>query len=33
VNAGVATESVTATRFVANVIDGEEREAQGGGTF
>jgi aldehyde dehydrogenase (NAD+) len=33
VNAGVAAGSATATRFVGNVIDGEEREAQGGSTF
>jgi acyl-CoA reductase-like NAD-dependent aldehyde dehydrogenase len=33
VNPGVVTDSTTATRFVGNVIDGEEREAQGGSTF
>jgi acyl-CoA reductase-like NAD-dependent aldehyde dehydrogenase len=33
VNPGVVTDSATATRFVGNVIDGEEREAQGGSTF
>jgi alpha-ketoglutaric semialdehyde dehydrogenase len=33
VNAGAATDSTTATRFVGNVIDGEEQEAKGGSTF
>jgi aldehyde dehydrogenase (NAD+) len=33
VNAGALTDSATATRFVGNVIDGEEREAKGGSTF
>jgi acyl-CoA reductase-like NAD-dependent aldehyde dehydrogenase len=33
VNAGAVTDSATATRFVGNVIDGEEREAAGGATF
>jgi acyl-CoA reductase-like NAD-dependent aldehyde dehydrogenase len=33
VDSGVVTASTTATRFVGNVIEGEEREAQGGSAF
>jgi len=33
VNAGAVTGSATATRFVGNVIGGEEREASGGSSF
>jgi aldehyde dehydrogenase (NAD+) len=33
VNAGAVTGSAAATRFVGNVIGGEEREANGGSTF